>query len=655
MEKESNFVKFDGTLEDVLTKEEDYIFLAGAGISMDPPSKLPSARTLINSLIEYMCPPEILKENLLNLKYELLIEVFRNEVDPELKIIDFFSLPKYYNSIHHFLAQMILKEYYVMTTNFDQLIEYAILSIQSHKMSESPTNDFKVAITENDYNNIKESDSRVLFKLHGSNKNVITGEDTKDSIVTTMDSIGKGMKNQEQLFVLPLHIHSMLERICKGKTLVFIGYGGGDGLDVLPELARIENIQKIIWIEHFNSSTISIEKYQLTSPFSYQELPKISQLSGPEEFMKYRIFHHKTEIYKIKGNTSKIVDTIRNLLKLPEDTSSSSSESTKELVNLNLQTWLESQFPSVIELKTYFLAGKLFRVSLDYETSFKYFMHGNDLFNTKYSSVTSAPEEDIQTIAEIKVNIGLLYTTVRNYKMADHFFRSAYYLFQKINNDRGMGDTFHNIGLLQTFLKKPKEAINNFQKAVSMYEYVDYKYGIANTWKELGLTYQEIREYEKGFEFMEKAYSLLKEIGDFMGMGDQLNNMGLYYNLTKDDPEKAMQYYEKAGDIYKQLGFIQGVATVRNNIALIYSDKENYKKALVIFEEIFEIDKQRGDPLNMGSDLRNIAKMYRKLGKLEKSLENFENAYKILIDSYPDHQITKIVANELNSLKSSLQ
>ncbi|MHA1372931.1 MAG: tetratricopeptide repeat protein [Promethearchaeota archaeon] len=647
MEISCKFVKFEGTLQDLFSSNEDYTFLAGAGISMNFPSNLPSAPMLIHSFLEYMCPQEVLQEKI-NIKYELLIEVFRNEVDPELKFIEYFSIPINPNSIHDFLALMLLQNHFVVTTNFDQLIEHSVLNHQK-----STSNEFKVAITKQDYIGLSNSDSKVLLKLHGSTKNIITGEITKQTIITTMDGIGQSMKHQEQLFVLPSYIHSALERVCSGRTLIFMGYGGGDGLDVLPELARNQGIQKIIWIEHSSENLpFSIEEFQQSSsPISGQELPKIFQLSNSEKFIKYKAFHHGTKVYKIIGNTSEIVKFIGKILSISPYSSTGHSDRVGGNIP-KFNTWLQSKFPKLEEIKTYYLAGKIFRVALDYDTSFKYLRAGEQFYLSKYRSPKSAPKEEIKTFAEIKANIGMLYTTVRNYKSADLYFRSAYYLFLHINDDRGMGDQLHNIGGIFNFTGKPKKALPSFQKALSMYEYVNYKYGIANTLGDLGLTHQQLGDIEKSFEIMKKAYSMFKEIGDFMGMGLQLNNMGMHYD---SNPEKAIECYMQAIDIFEQLGYVQGLSTAKNNIGLLQFNKEQYEKALKTFEEIYKIDEQRGDMLIIASDLRSIAKTYYHLGNIELALKNFEQAHEILSKSYPDQQLTKIVTHEFDSLKSSLK
>ena len=64
-------------------KEELYTFLAGAGISMDPPSNVPSARMFVKKLFQYYAPEDEIETllNLESLRYEFLVEKVQNFFD----------------------------------------------------------------------------------------------------------------------------------------------------------------------------------------------------------------------------------------------------------------------------------------------------------------------------------------------------------------------------------------------------------------------------------------------------------------------------------------------------------------------------------------------------------------------------------------------
>ena len=89
----TNITNFKGRIENLLPLDENYTFLVGAGISMNPPSNLPSAREICRSLLEYFAP-KIQIENILNLKslrYELLVELIQIQYDNKLLFMNFFD------------------------------------------------------------------------------------------------------------------------------------------------------------------------------------------------------------------------------------------------------------------------------------------------------------------------------------------------------------------------------------------------------------------------------------------------------------------------------------------------------------------------------------------------------------------------------------
>ena len=116
-------------IKDLINNEKKLTFLVGAGCSVDAPSCLPAGRPMMEAIINYTCV-ESEREKILKLKglrFEQLVEIVRDSLDPELKIIDYYGQCDTPNLQHFFLAGMIKKGQFVMTTNFDFLIEYALL------------------------------------------------------------------------------------------------------------------------------------------------------------------------------------------------------------------------------------------------------------------------------------------------------------------------------------------------------------------------------------------------------------------------------------------------------------------------------------------------------------------------------------------------
>jgi len=81
------------TIRDLINPDSKLTFLVGAGCSMDPPSCLPAGKPMMKAIINYVCADSEI-ENILkleDLRFEQLVEIVRDNLDEELKIIDYYG------------------------------------------------------------------------------------------------------------------------------------------------------------------------------------------------------------------------------------------------------------------------------------------------------------------------------------------------------------------------------------------------------------------------------------------------------------------------------------------------------------------------------------------------------------------------------------
>ena len=121
-------------VKDLITPEAKLTFLVGAGCSIDPPSCLPAGRAMMDAIIDYTCATSEIEKikKLEDLRFEQLIEIIRDRLDPDLKVIDYYGLCDKPNLQHLFLAEMIKNGHFAMTTNFDFLIELRPVPLPGH-------------------------------------------------------------------------------------------------------------------------------------------------------------------------------------------------------------------------------------------------------------------------------------------------------------------------------------------------------------------------------------------------------------------------------------------------------------------------------------------------------------------------------------------
>ena len=176
------YQKFEGDLQSLFSKDDKYTFLVGAGISMDPPSNIPSAREFVRVLIEHFAPEHDINPllDLKEMRFELVIDKLYDNFDEDLKFLDYLELMNNPNVIHWFLAYSIIANCNVITTNFDYLIENALERIigveKKHNIIPIIT---KKDFLENQEPEVFRSKNQFpIYKIHGSKKNIITNEIT---------------------------------------------------------------------------------------------------------------------------------------------------------------------------------------------------------------------------------------------------------------------------------------------------------------------------------------------------------------------------------------------------------------------------------------------------------------------------------------------
>jgi hypothetical protein len=174
---------------------------------MDKPSNVPSAIEIVRNLLELSAPPEEVA-NLLaldKLRFELVVEKIKIEIDEDLRFLDYLELITEPNLIHYFLANSIIRGNYVITTNFDYLIEHALMRTLEKKWHE----DIIPIITKEDFifyqepKRLIDNNKYSIYKIHGSKRNIVTNKDTSDSLITTISALGKEREEGETFAIEP--------------------------------------------------------------------------------------------------------------------------------------------------------------------------------------------------------------------------------------------------------------------------------------------------------------------------------------------------------------------------------------------------------------------------------------------------------------------
>ncbi|MFX1534342.1 MAG: tetratricopeptide repeat protein, partial [Promethearchaeota archaeon] len=629
----------------LVMSEEPLTFLGGAGVSIEPPSSLMSAWQIMEAILRFGAVEEALDKllGIKNLRFEYLIQQFRDEYDDQLQLMKYYEQSTQPNLIHQFLAQMLQAGHFVMTTNFDTLIERAI-GLEEDAL--------QAIITREDFEKYGDPQKNVkkgimaVYKLHGALNDPKTGKDTRESVITTLDALGK--HKEGELFAVEPFKRELFAKICQGRTLIVMGYSGGDDFDIIPTLLQMKGIKRVIWIAHSAKEDSSREIYHLI-PQTKLELNELAGLRREDEILYNLTLLGSVEVIKMVTHTASL---IADLVGRPYEKLDLKSQ-------FDAYSWISDHFPHPDEGHKEYFTAKVFLTYGVYAEALNYFQKAYEICNRHkdlagaasclnamgviygdtgstqkaLESLQEAYEihkrlEDLASMAMDLGNMGTIYRDTGMLKNALEHFQRAYTLNEKINYIAGMASDLGDIGLIHMNMGQPQKALENFQRAYEIDEQLGNLIGMANRLTSMGLVYMTTEELKKALEHHQKAQEIYSRLGDLIGMAGQLNNIGLIY-MNKKETQKALECYQRSYELYKEIGDFAGMARQLNNVGLINMNAGAFQKALEYYQRAYEIDERLGNLQGKARYFANTGLIYMNTRKEKKALANFQKAYEI--------------------------
>ncbi|QEE16248.1 tetratricopeptide repeat protein [Promethearchaeum syntrophicum] len=603
----------NGDLAELLNFKEEYTFLAGAGVSMDSPSNLPSAFDILKNLISIYGPEEEYNNliSIKDLKFESIIDHINRSYDENVVFLDYFNLQHHPNFNHFFLARAILKNHYVITTNFDYMIEYALLNLlEDNKIRKEM---IKVIITPSDYKNLKLLESNLknenyfLLKIHGSKQDIIGNRITKGSLKVTESQLGKGLEKKET-FGIESFKKEVINNMFEGRILFILGYSASDDFDISPVLQEANNLKALIWIEHSRENKIEILK--IVGEQYFNEL-KVN--SNSLTLLQNMSKTHKFPIYYIKTNTADFLFQYLSkdvLNTFPEYLNEHIIPFSKEIPEYN--NWLQNNinFKNVTDHEKWLFAWKFYYMSGDLENQQR-------CLNKAYNFVIETTDEEKKST--ILNNLGYIYYKKGNFNKAVEYFKNSIKIDENLNKFGKTAAAYINLGNIYLKKHQYKESIFNYKKIIeySAKSKISSEY-LSTAYNNIGSAYDALNEKKKASEYYEKALSIDEKHGNISSKAAILNNIGESYR-EKGDFQTALKYFNDSLKIRESMGTQHEMATVLNNIAYIKSSLGEYKEALEFYTKALRIDEKYNDIEGKLLRLNNIGRTYIKMKDFNKA------------------------------------
>ncbi len=655
-------------IEAIFPLDEGYAFLIGAGVSMNPPSSVPGARTIVKALLSF-CVPEREVEPLANhpsLRYELLVEWIKILYDSELHFLEYLDLIQIPNIIHLYLAHAVEHKHVVITTNFDHLIEYGLKVV----LPPEKYGQILPVITKLDFlanRDIHETFSKGLFpvvKIHGSRKNLITGQVTLDTLITTISSLGQGKEGTT--FAIESHKKPLVYNALAGRVLVVMGYSGSDDFDITPVLMEVPFIKKLIWIEHDNASSPRVERIGTSGDDGKAIEAKASRT---DQLLQALVARGEFEVIRVRCDTA---DLIKRWLWQRFYPSATVPETPEVAPGARpaFQQWIGPYFRGVTTPKQYYFAAQVYYYLKDLEAtrrccsdglkvivgstnddiaiksqilnllgnieqihsrcedSLRFYLEAYELDQGWFRAV---PDEGIREETRVRLgtdlnNIASVHIVLGKYRDALRYLRAG------LTQTATTAVKSHEIALLNN-IGRVHEIRNDYQAALAAYK---AGLGVANTLGDLsmkmallnniGRIQLDIKKYDEARGFYEEADRISRELGDTYGQMILANNLARWAEET-GDIESAKRELHRALDLATVLDDKAKRSGILSNLGLIALHAGDVETGLHNLEEALRIMKKIGDPQMLIAYLNNIGQVYDKLNDLPHAVQYYSEAY----------------------------
>ncbi|MFX1503935.1 MAG: tetratricopeptide repeat protein, partial [Promethearchaeota archaeon] len=612
----SNEILFKEYIEDVeslFTPKRHYTFLVGAGISMDPPTNMPSARQIVRDLLEVCAPAEEI-ENLLSLemlRFELVVEKIQEVIDKDLKFLDYLEYVTEPNLIHLFLGNIITRGKYVVTTNFDYLIEYALLRV----LDEEWHQDILPVISKEDY--IINQDPKILiasnkypvYKIHGSKRNIITSRDTRESLITTLSALGKD-RGERETFAIEPYKKPAVFNLMNQRTLVVMGYSGSDDFDIAPTLKEMPFLNRLIWIEHSQESQTTITKIKKREDLiSHEKSSHLEQLLG--EISSNGNF----EVILIKTNTIRFIQmNLWNIFLPYLPINEMNFNKAKKLQKFS--EWIKPIYQEVPSVDQYKLVCQLFYYLKELEAAKRCSERG--LFIAEEIN-------DISSKSYFLNFLGLINQITGNYEKALEDYNNAFQIDVSLNDIAGKATDLNNIGSIFLTLGKYNDALEKYNNALEIVERLGDLTSKITCKNNIGRVHEIRNQLDLALKNYSEGVKITEKVGDLNRKAALLNNIGMIYK-ARNEHTQSLEYYKEALHISDLLGDIYGKIILLNNIGRVYDDLKNYEKALEKYSEAVELAEQLGDLSKKAGCINNIGSVYLAQGKPDLALKKYQEA-----------------------------
>jgi tetratricopeptide (TPR) repeat protein/NAD-dependent SIR2 family protein deacetylase len=573
-------------------------------------------------------------------RFEQLLQVWRDAVDPNLEILDVFEASWTPTGIHHFLADALSEGLPVFTTNFDGLIEVAYSRCHREPLRQL----FRTSGAGSTFASFraKRWELPTLFKLHGTLRSLrdiqrhLEGKKPMlrqtVSIGATLDNIGDGRR----VVGLEISKEHCLATELKGKVLVVLGYSGLDDFDVIPSLQQVLPAGAgVIWIKH---SATNVIEYR--APLPADLIPaSLLQLS---ESIRFELAVGPTAAV-LKDLFGVVIDDRNFPMKETPDVIVNSIPAVRKATRQHK----DLVFARIIELANFLpIARREYdRIATSTRGSNNKTEQDSHIFALlRLAQITRLTEKlpvaericqsavvaarkanSSRRLSQALLSLGTVILLQGRVQEAQRIYRKAEPILSRLGLHSELGTLYMNRAICHRKSGDHNAMLVSCRSSIRLYKRARNVDGIARAIGNLANGYLGLKQYKRALLAYQQALHLHQQTRDAQSVSKQLGNMGIAYRHLKQFDE-AEESLNAALAINEEHGFEEAIAENLSNLGSVAEDRGDLRKSCNLHRRALSIEKRIGDQEGMAVDYESLGRLMQQSGKFERARRHLQSA-----------------------------
>jgi len=216
-----------------------------------------------------------------------------------------------------------------------------------------------------------------------------------------------------------------------------------------------------------------------------------------------------------------------------------------------------------------------------------------------------APSNGLAQIARCQKTLGRLFFNRGDYGTALIWLDQARVIWQKIEDQTGLGQALIEIGNVFSRQGDYPAAKKHLEQGLSTAQLVNDRRSMALALNILGNIASEQGDDIRASELYTQSMAIRKELGDKRSITDTLNNLA-NIAVNRGDLAGGKKLYEECLMLNREMGYKWGMAVSLNNLGNVAYTQADYDRALPFFDESLALMRQIGDKWGVANALIDL-------------------------------------------------